>query len=134
MLNIFRDIKLISYGSLEIYNSFLVESSIYKILLITSISSLIIGSVLGLAQVKIKRLLAYSTISHIGFILLALLINTEQSIDSFLFYILQYTITNLNLFLIILALTYTHNINSYQELNLKNKSLLINKPLPIFYG
>jgi len=132
MLNIFlnRDINLISYG--ETYNSFLVGSSIYKLFLITSICSLIIGSVLGLAQVKIKRLLAYSTISHIGFILLALLINTEQSIDSFLFYILQYTITNLNLFLIILALTYTHNINSYQELNLKNKSLLINKPLPLF--
>jgi NADH-ubiquinone oxidoreductase chain 2 len=116
----------------ETYNTFLVESSIYKIFLITSICSLIIGSILGLAQVKIKRLLAYSTISHIGFILLALLINTEQSIDSFLFYILQYTITNLNLFLIILALTYTHNINSYQELNLNNKSLLINKPLPLF--
>jgi len=129
-INIFRDINLISYG--ETYNNFLVESSIYKLLLITSICSLLIGSVLGLAQVKIKRLLAYSTISHIGFILLALLINTEQSIDSFLFYILQYTITNLNLFLIILALTYTHNINSYQELNLKNKSLLINKPLPLF--
>jgi NADH-ubiquinone oxidoreductase chain 2 len=118
----------------ETYNSFLVESSIYKLLLITSICSLLIGSVLGLSQVKIKRLLAYSTISHIGFILLALLINTEQSIDSFLFYILQYTITNLNLFLIILALTYTHKINSNQLINLSpnNKSLLINKPLPLF--
>lgn len=123
----------------ETYNSFLVESSIYKLLLITSICSLIIGSVLGLSQIKIKRLLAYSTISHIGFILLALLINTEQSIDSFLFYILQYTITNLNLFLIILALTYTHKINSNQLINLStsfretnNKSLLINKPLPLF--
>src|SRR6266446_6152556 len=116
----------------ETYNSFLVESSIYKLLLNNSIFLIKIGSVLGLSQIKIKRLLAYSTISHIGFILLALLINTEQSIDSFLFYILQYTITNLNLFLIILALTYTHNINSYQELNLKNKSLLINKPLPLF--
>jgi len=123
----------------ETHNSFLVESSIYKLLLITSICSLIIGSVLGLSQIKIKRLLAYSTISHIGFILLALLINTEQSIDSFLFYILQYTITNLNLFLIILALTYTHKINSNQLINLSssfketnNKSLLINKPLPLF--
>ena len=118
----------------ETSNSFLVESSVYKLLLITSICSLIIGSVLGLSQIKIKRLLAYSTISHIGFILLALLINTEQSIDSFLFYILQYTITNLNLFLIILALTYTHKINSNQLINLSpnNKSLLINKPLPLF--
>jgi NADH-ubiquinone oxidoreductase chain 2 len=48
-----------------------------------------------------------STISHIGFLLLALAINTEQSIDSFLFYLIQYTITNLNIFLIILAITYS---------------------------
>jgi NADH-ubiquinone oxidoreductase chain 2 len=48
-----------------------------------------------------------STISHIGFLLLALAINTEQSIDSFLFYLIQYTITNLNIFLIILAVTYS---------------------------
>jgi len=76
------------------------------LLLISSILSLIIGSLLGLAQIRIKRLLAYSTISHIGFLLLALAINTEQSIDSFLFYLIQYTITNLNIFLIILALSY----------------------------
>jgi NADH-ubiquinone oxidoreductase chain 2 len=76
------------------------------IFLISSFLSLIIGSLLGLAQKKIKRLLAYSTISHLGFILLALTINTEQSIDSFIFYIIQYTITNLNIFLIILGLTY----------------------------
>jgi NADH-ubiquinone oxidoreductase chain 2 len=76
------------------------------LLLISSILSLIIGSLLGLAQIRIKRLLAYSTISHVGFLLLALAINTEQSIDSFLFYLIQYTITNLNIFLIILALTY----------------------------
>jgi NADH-ubiquinone oxidoreductase chain 2 len=82
---------------------------IKNLLLISSLLSLIIGTVVGLAQSKIKRLLAYSTISHIGFILLALAINTEQSIDSFIFYILQYTITNLNTFLIILALGYIIN-------------------------
>ena len=47
-----------------------------------------------------------STISHLGFILLALSINTEESLDSFLFYIAQYSITNLNVFLIILAFNY----------------------------
>ena len=91
------------------------ESSIYLIknlLLISSLLSLIIGTVVGLAQSKIKRLLAYSTISHIGFMLLALAINTEQSIDSLLFYIIQYSITNLNIFLIIIALSFIMN-NSY---------------------
>ena len=79
---------------------------IKNLLLISSLLSLIIGTVVGLAQTRIKRLLAYSTISHIGFILLALAINTEQSIDSLIFYIIQYSITNLNVFLIIIALGY----------------------------
>ena len=56
-----------------------------------------------------------STISHIGFLLLALAINTEQSIDSFLFYLIQYTITNLNIFLIILALTYIIYAPTYEN-------------------
>ena len=77
-----------------------------NLLLISSLFSLIIGTVVGLAQSKIKRLLAYSTISHVGFLLLALAINSEQSVESFLFYIIQYSITNLNTFLIILALGY----------------------------
>ena len=92
-------------GLMSIINNMTIINIPY-LLLITSLLSLIIGSLLGLAQIKIKRLLAYSTISHIGFILLALSINTSQSIDSFLFYIFQYTITNLNLFLIILAYSY----------------------------
>jgi NADH-ubiquinone oxidoreductase chain 2 len=85
------------------------DNSIYilkNLLLISSLLSLLIGSIVGLAQTRIKRLLAYSTISHIGFILLALAINTEQSIDSLLFYIIQYSMTNLNIFLIIIALGY----------------------------
>lgn len=76
------------------------------LLLVSSFLSLLIGTIVGLAQTRIKRLLAFSTISHIGFILLALAINTESSIDSLLFYIMQYTITNLDIFLIILAFSY----------------------------
>ena len=77
-----------------------------NLLLVSSLLSLIIGTIVGLAQTKIKRLLAYSTISHIGFILLALSITSEQSIESFIFYVIVYTITNLNTFMIILALGY----------------------------
>jgi NADH-ubiquinone oxidoreductase chain 2 len=58
--------------------------------------------------------------------LLSLAINTEQSIDSFLFYLIQYTITNLNIFLIILAVTYslynqTNNTILTQNNNLRSK-------------
>ena len=73
------------------------------LLLIASLLSLIIGTIGGLSQYRIKRLLAYSTISHIGFLLLALAINSEESIESFLFYLIQYSLTNINIFFIIIA-------------------------------
>lgn len=91
-------------------------NTIKFLLLICSLFSLIIGTVVGLTQIKIKRLLAYSTISHVGFILLALSINSVQSIDSFIFYIIQYTLTNLNTFLILIAIGY-----------ILNNKILINK-------
>ena len=86
-----------------------------NLLLLSSLFSLIIGAVVGLSQIKIKRLLAYSTINHVGFLLLALSVfssstsNFSQSVESFIFYIIQYTLTNLNIFLIILALSYIIN-------------------------
>jgi NADH-ubiquinone oxidoreductase chain 2 len=89
---------------------------ITNLLLITSLLSFLIGTILGLVQSKIKRLLAYSTISHVGFILLALAINTEQSIESFIFYIIQYSLTNLNTFLIILAIGYLFNYSGFRAL------------------
>lgn len=61
--------------------------------------------------------------SHIGFMLLSLAINTEQSIDSFLFYLIQYTITNLNIFLIILAVTYSIYSPTIQHTQHKFKKL-----------
>jgi len=76
-------------------------------LLISSLLSLIIGSVLGLTQFRIKRLFAYSTISHVGFILLALSINSIESIQAFYFYIIQYSVTNLNAFLILITIGYS---------------------------
>jgi NADH-ubiquinone oxidoreductase chain 2 len=86
-----------------------ISSILRNILLMSSLLSLLIGSIVGLVQIRIKRLLAYSTISHIGFLLLALAINTEQSIDSFLFYLIQYSITNLNIFIILIAFGYLYN-------------------------
>ncbi len=89
---------------------FNIESGVPEILtsllLISSFLSLIVGAILGLSQIRIKRLLAYSTINHIGFLLLSLAVFSNASIEAFIFYIIQYTITNLNIFLIILALSY----------------------------
>jgi NADH-ubiquinone oxidoreductase chain 2 len=85
------------------------------VLLISSLLSLIIGSVLGLTQFRIKRLLAYSTINHVGFILLALSINSVESIQSFIFYLLQYSICNLNAFIILVSIGFSLYIYVYKE-------------------
>lgn len=76
---------------------------IKTLLLISSLLSLLIGTIAGLSQRKIKRLLAFSSISHVGFLLLALGIYTQKSVDSLFFYLVQYSITSLNIFLILLA-------------------------------
>jgi NADH-ubiquinone oxidoreductase chain 2 len=57
----------------------------YYILLSSSIFSLIIGTILGITQFRIKKLLAYSAISHVGFLLLALNISSVESIQAFIF-------------------------------------------------
>jgi len=76
-------------------------------LLVSSLLSLIVGSILGLTQFRIKRLYAYSTISHIGFILLALSIQSIESIQAFFFYIIQYSISNLNAFILLILMGYS---------------------------
>jgi NADH-ubiquinone oxidoreductase chain 2 len=123
LLDLYIHIDLIDQLTLfSKLNAFIlnIDDIIKYLLLITSLFSLIIGSVVGLAQNRIKRLLAYSTISHIGFILLALAIHSKQSIDSFIFYIIQYIITNLNIFLIIIAFSYIINKGMVRTDNIKD--------------
>jgi NADH-ubiquinone oxidoreductase chain 2 len=74
-----------TYSVISNLNDRTFSIDVFKNLLLTSaLLSLIIGTVVGLAQYRIKRLFAYSTISHVGFLLLALGINSEESIESFL--------------------------------------------------
>ena len=85
------------------------------IFILSSILSFIVGSVLGLTQSRIKRLFAYSTISHVGFILLGLCTDNTESMQACIFYIFQYTIANLNSFLILLSIGYTLYLYVYKE-------------------
>jgi len=66
-----------------------------------------IGTVLGLSQFRIKRLFAFSTISHLGFLLLAICIDSLESIEAFIFYLMQYTISNLNAFILLVTIGFS---------------------------
>lgn len=70
---------------------------------------------MGLTQSRIKRLFAYSTISHVGFILLGLSTDNTESMQACIFYIFQYTISNLNAFFILLSLGFFLYLYVYQE-------------------
>lgn len=98
-------------------------------LIISSFFSLIIGSILGLTQFRIKRLLAYSTISHLGFMLLALSISSIESIQAFIFYITQYSISNLNIFIILITIGFS--LFYYNNNNLEQMKLIDKKNSPI---
>ena len=89
--------------------------------------SLIIGTIVGLTQFRIKRLFAYSTITHVGFILLALSIISIESIQAFVFYLMQYSISNLNAFIILVTIGlsyyfYVTDNKEHKELLDKNNS------------
>ena len=95
----------------------------------SSLLSLIIGTVVGLTQFRIKRLLAYSTISHVGFILLALSITSIESIQAFIFYLMQYTISNINVFIILVTIGFSFYF--YVTENKEHKELLDKTNSPI---
>ncbi len=103
------------------------EMSWTFLLLMSSLFSLVIGTVVGITQFRIKRLFAYSTISHVGFMLLALGISSVESTQAFLFYLTQYTISNLNAFMILIAIgfslyCYTSDNKEHEELADKTNS------------
>jgi len=110
-------------------NSSLSEFSWTYALLISSLLSLVIGTVVGLTQFRIKRLLAYSTISHVGFILLALSISSIESTQAFIFYIMQYSISNLNIFIILITIGFS--LYNYINNNKTSQDLLESRNSPI---
>ena len=117
-------LELVHYTSNSLFNF---QFSWTLSLLVSSLLSLIIGTVVGLTQFRIKRLFAYSTISHLGFILLALSINSIESIQAFIFYLMQYSISNLNAFIILIGIGfslyyYTNESKEYKQLLDKNNS------------
>ncbi len=75
-----------------------------KIILILSITSMIIGSLGAITQTDIKRLMAYSTINHVGFILIGLVAGTEDGIIAICIYLILYLLMNIGVFVIILNL------------------------------
>ena len=68
------------------------------ILVFMSIASMIFGAVAAIGQTNLKRLIAYSSIGHIGYVLAGLVVGTNEGIQSSIAYISIYLVMNLGLF------------------------------------
>src|ERR1700676_2384138 len=75
-----------------------------QMLVVLSVLSIAIGNVVAIAQTNLKRMLAYSTISHIGYILLGLLAGTAQGYQAAMFYMISYVVVACGAFGMILLL------------------------------
>jgi len=74
-------------------------------LLVLSLLSMILGNVVAIAQTSIKRMLAYSTIANMGFLLMGLLAANNDGYSAAMFYIVTYVLTVLVAFGIVLLLS-----------------------------
>ena len=76
-------------------------------LIILAVLSMAVGNLAAIAQTNLKRMLAYSTISHMGFMLLGILAGTQNGYSSAMFYVLVYALMSLGGFGMILLLSRT---------------------------
>jgi NADH-quinone oxidoreductase subunit N len=77
---------------------------IQPVLWILAVLTMAVGNILALFQDNIKRMLAYSSIAHAGYILVALTVGGESAVASGLYYLLGYTFFNLGAFAILTIL------------------------------
>lgn len=83
--------------------------------LLAALASLTIGNFGALTQQSVKRLLAYSSISHAGYILLGLVAGNQTGLEAMLFYLLVYTLMTTGAFLV-LAVMPSDELSSFRGL------------------
>jgi NADH-quinone oxidoreductase subunit N len=92
-----------------------------QMLVVMAVLSLVIGNVTAIVQTNLKRMLAYSTISHMGFVLLGALAGDENGYSAAMFYVIVYVLTNLGAFGMMLLLSRSgfeaENLEDFKGLN-----------------
>jgi NADH-quinone oxidoreductase subunit N len=92
-----------------------------QMLMVMAVASIVIGNVTAIVQTNLKRMLAYSTISHMGFVLLGVLSAEPSGYSAAMFYVVTYVLMNLGAFGMILLLSRSgfeaENLDDFKGLN-----------------
>ena len=89
-----------------------------------ALMSLVVGNLAAIAQTNLKRMLAYSTISHVGFVLLGIMSGTDDGMAAAMFYAITYALMTTGAFGMIIALSHAgfeaERIEDFKGLNQRN--------------
>jgi NADH-quinone oxidoreductase subunit N len=95
-----------------------------QMLAILAVLSIVLGNLAAIAQSNIKRMLAYSTISHMGFVLLGLLPGTAEGFGAGMFYVIVYSLMSAAAFGMVIALSArgveAEKLDDFKGLNRRN--------------
>lgn len=109
-------------------NIFIFDNKLKMVIVIGSIISMLIGSISAINQYNLKRLLAYSSIGHTGYLLIGIVTGTNDAYINVLVYMIIYMITNVIIWNIILSSNATPVVSSFNKLtNKSNEELIDNK-------
>ena len=102
-----------------------------QVIIIISVLSMFLGSVAAIGQNNIKRLMAYSSIGHIGFVLMGVASGTDKGVSAVIIYMVLYIIMNIGVFVFILnmerngvAVTTINSLNMYNNVS-KSQTLFL---------
>ena len=82
-----------------------VAASLTDLFWLLAVLTIVVGNVMAVIQGNLKRLLAYSSIAHAGYLLIGLATGTSEGYSAVLFYLLVYVFMNLGAFAVLVALT-----------------------------
>lgn len=100
-----------------------------QVLTVICVASMLWGAVAAIAQTNIKRLMAYSSIGHVGYALIGLVSGTQEGARGMIYYMLIYLFMNVGTFAVILAMRvkerYVENINDLSGLSKTNPAIAL---------
>lgn len=120
----------------------------HQVIAVSAVLTMTVGNLMALTQVNIKRMLAYSSVTHIGYMLIAFAVGSHQAFSAITFYLIVYILANIGAFSVVMAVARSeksHLIEAYAGLSSRSPflawsmllfflSMLGIPPTPGFWG